>query len=167
MNMCKIVQALATVKIVPVSGHNLSQFSPWSWSSLVSLVIWFLVPGAFFVYAEVRLTAEVSPFPSLARDSYASLAYFLTSANMLMMLLTGSQLLGLLMRRDDTLIDLEQLPMSSRQWMIWLAVPLVTLGNIPGGIYYSSEVQQNPSISWDVATVLCIVPYELLSFVYI
>ena len=154
--MFQIANALATVKIVPVWRHNFSQFSPWSLSSLVALTAWFLAPGALFVIAEIKLSAEVSLFPTLSRDIFVSLAYFLTASNMLMMLLAGPQLLGILMRRSDALFDLEKLPMPRRQWMIWLAAPLVALGFVPGGFDYCEMLQENPDISWEVAHIFCV-----------
>jgi hypothetical protein len=156
--MYRIVKLMATLKIIPVTKQNFSQYTPLSFASSLAFVSWFLVPFILLVLAEWRVTEELSSFPDLKKGYYEDFSYYLTFINMGIALLVGPHLVGFLMRRFGTSLNLELLPSPQRQWMIWLSFPTVMLAIIIDNINFSMQLQGNPGVSWEVATVFCTLP---------
>jgi hypothetical protein len=129
-----------------------------SLASSLAFISWFLIPLVLFVLAEWRVNEELSSFPDLQKGYYDGFSYYLTFTNMGITLLFGPHLMGFLMRRSGTLLNLELLSLPKRQWMIWLSFPSVMLAIIIDNVNYSKQLQGNPGVSWEVAIIFCTLP---------
>jgi hypothetical protein len=166
MNTYNIISALATMKIVPVHNQNFSKFSPWSLPSMLTISVLSVIPGAFFVYGEIRSAMELMPLPEHGRTPLLAFAYFMAATNMLLVLLAGPQLLGHLLKSCDSLIDIKSLPSPKMQWLIWLSAPVPFLAYLPSGVLYTDELREIPGISWEVVNLYSSVPFLILSFIF-
>ena len=164
--MWRIVRILTIIKVVPVNNMNFSQYSPFSWATLMALVSWCVVPLTFFWTSEWWVNEEIAKSPSTARGIFEYFTFYLNCISMGLTLLIGPHILALLLKKCTGLIDLEKMPLPRRQWMIWLSGPILLLGVAIDNFGWSVVLQNNPEISWEVAAILCCVPNTLLAAMF-
>lgn len=161
--MFRIVTVAATLKIVPVHKQTFHQYNLWSFPSLVALVIWFLVPFSLFAFAKIRTASYTTEFPEISPTFLEDMTFSLICSDMGLILLVGPQLLGVLMKKCSSLFDFSVLPIPRKHWMIWLTAPLPTLGFLIISLDFTRDLTAYPTIPWDIATVLCVLPNTFLA----